>query len=115
MAIRKLNTGKWLCECYLNGRDGKHIKKQFKTRAEAIAFEKYTLDESKAKPWLAEKEDNRRLSELIEHWYNLHGRSLSDRKGRLGKLNIICNGMENPIAAHITAKDWAHYRNSRLE
>lgn len=115
MAIRKLSTGKWLCECYLNGREGKRVRRQFKTRAEAIAFEQYTLDESKAKPWLAEKEDNRRLSELIDLWYNLHGRSLSDRKGRLGKLNIICNGLDNPIAANITAKDWAHYRNSRLE
>lgn len=115
MAVRKLNTGKWLCECYLNGRDGKRIRKQFKTRAEAIAFEQYTLDESKVKPWLGKKKDNRRLNELIDLWYNLHGRSLNDRKGRLGKLNIICNGLNNPIAADITAKDWAHYRNSRLE
>lgn len=115
MAIRKLNTGKWLCECYLNGRGGKRVRRQFKTRAEAIAFEQYTQEETKAKPWLAEKEDNRKLSELVELWYKLHGCSLSDRKGRLAKLKIICNGMDNPIAAHITAKDWAHYRDRRLE
>lgn len=115
MAIRKLNTGQWLCECYLNGRDGKRVRRQFRTRAEAIAFEQYTQDEMKAKPWLAEKEDNRKLSELIELWYKLHGCSLSDRKGRLGKLNIICNGMGNPVAASITSKDWAHYRDRRLQ
>jgi len=115
MAIRKLNTGKWLCECYLNGRDGKRVRRQFRTRAEAIAFEQYAQDEMKAKPWLAEKEDNRKLSELIELWYKLHGCSLSDRKGRLGKLNIICNGMGNPVAASITSKDWAHYRDRRLQ
>ena len=55
MAIRKLKTGKWLCECYLNGREGKRVRRQFKTRAEAIAFEQYTQEETKAKPWLAEK------------------------------------------------------------
>lgn len=115
MAIRKLSTGKWLCECYLNGRDGKRVRRQFKTRAEATAFEQYTLDEMKAKPWLAEREDKRRLNELVELWYKLHGRALSDNKGRLAKLYIISNGMGNPIAAEITAKDWAHYRDNRLE
>jgi len=57
---------------------------------------------------------NRKLSELIELWYKLHGCSLIDRKSRLGKLNIICNGMGNPVAASITSKDWAHYRDRRL-
>ncbi len=91
------------------------MRRQFRTRAEAIAFEQYTQDEIKAKPWLAEKEDHRKLSELIDLWYKLHGCSLSDRKGRLGKLNIICNGMGNPVAASITSKDWAHYRDRRLQ
>ena len=115
MAIRKLSTGKWLCECYLNGREGKRVRRQFKTRAEAIAFEQYTQEETKAKPWLADKEDTRKLSELIDLWYKLHGCSLSDKKGRLGKLNIICNGMGNPIASTITARDWAHYRDRRMQ
>lgn len=114
MAIRKQPDGKWLCECYPNGRNGKRVRKQFKTRAEAIAYEQYHLEEAKAKPWLAEKEDRRPLSELIDLWYKLHGCSLSDKKGRLGKLNIICKGMGNPIASTITAKDWAHYRDRRL-
>lgn len=70
MAIRKLNTGKWLCECYLNGRDGKRVRRQFRTRAEAIAFEQYTQDEMKAKPWLAEKEDNASLANLSSYGTN---------------------------------------------
>ncbi|MCU5775872.1 tyrosine-type recombinase/integrase [Erwiniaceae bacterium BAC15a-03b] len=114
MAIRKQSDGKWLCECYPNGRNGKRVRKQFKTRAEAVSYERYHLEEVKAKPWLAEKEDRRLLSELIDLWYKLHGCSLSDKKGRLGKLNIICNGMGDPVASAITPKDWAHYRDRRL-
>ena len=114
MAIRKLPTGKWLCEFYPTGRDGKRVRKQFSTKGEAVSYEQYELDKAKAKPWLGEKEDNRKLSELVELWYKLHGCSLSDKKGRLGKLWIICKGMGDPIAIDITAKDWAHYRDRRL-
>lgn len=114
MAIRKQPDGKWLCECYPTGRDGKRIRKQFKTRAEAIAYESFQMEEAKTKPWLGEKQDRRKLSEIITLWYKLHGCSLGDKKGRLGKLNIICRGLNDPIASAITAKDWAHYRERRL-
>lgn len=114
MAVRRLESGKWLCEFYINGRRGKRLRKQFTTKGEAIAFEQYQLEQAKEKPWLGEKEDRRKLSELIDLWYKLHGCSLNDKKGRLGKLNIICNGMGDPVASAITAKDWAHYRDQRL-
>ncbi|WP_333881260.1 tyrosine-type recombinase/integrase [Atlantibacter hermannii] len=114
MTIRKQSDGKWLCDVYLDGRDGKRIRKKFATKGEAIAFESHTLEEANKKPWLTEKEDRRKLSEIIDLWYQLHGRSLADQKGRLGKLNIICRGLNDPIASQLTAKDWAHYRNNRL-
>jgi len=114
MAIRKQTDGKWLCDFYPNGREGKRIRKTFKTRAEAIAYERYQAEKAKDKPWLGKKEDSRKLSELISLWYKLHGCSLGDKKGRLGKLHIICRGLGDPIATSITAKDWAHYRERRL-
>ncbi|STG22366.1 Fels-2 prophage protein [Escherichia coli] len=45
MTIRKQPNGKWLCECYPNGRDGKRVRKQFATKGEAVAFENFTMDE----------------------------------------------------------------------
>ncbi|MEC5345055.1 site-specific integrase [Brenneria populi] len=114
MTVRKLNTGKWLCECYPNGRDSKRIRKQFNTKGEAESFEKYTMREVDDKPWLGAKEDRRKLSELIELWHNLHGRSLSAIESRMGKFRLICNGLNDPIASRLTAKDWAHYRDKRL-
>lgn len=114
MSVRKLSTGKWLCECYPNGSGGKRCRRQFDTKGEAVAFETYTMDQAKNKPWLGEKEDRRKLSELVDLWYSLHGCSLNDKKGRLGKLKIISAGMGDPIASTITPKDWAHYRDQRL-
>ncbi|ELI8163169.1 TPA: tyrosine-type recombinase/integrase [Yersinia enterocolitica] len=114
MSVRKLPTGKWLCECYPRGREGKRVRKQFTTKGEALSYESYTMEQARHKPWLGEKEDRRKLLELIDLWYQLHGCSLSDKKGRLAKLEIICKGLGNPIAADITPKDWAHYRDQRL-
>ncbi|STL84336.1 Fels-2 prophage protein [Escherichia coli] len=45
MTIRKQPNGKWLCECYPNGRNGKRVRKQFATKGEAIAFESFTMEE----------------------------------------------------------------------
>ncbi len=57
MAIRKQKEGKWQCECYPNGREGKRIRKQFETRAEAIAYENAQIEEAKARPWSGDKEE----------------------------------------------------------
>lgn len=49
MAVRKLTTGKWLCECYPAGRSGRRVRKQFATKGEALAFERHTMEETEAK------------------------------------------------------------------
>lgn len=60
MAVRKLDTGKWICECYPAGRSGRRVRKQFATKGEALAFERHTMDEAGAKPWLGESDFERR-------------------------------------------------------
>lgn len=115
MTIRKQPNGKWLCECYPNGRDGKRVRKQFATKGEAVAFENFTMDEVNKKPWLGEKEDRRRLSELIEQWHSLYGQTLADPKRLMAKLNIICHGLGDPVASELTAGDFTRYREARLK
>lgn len=114
MTVSKQKSGKWLCEVYPQGRDGRRIRKQFATKGEAEAFETWAKREAEEKPWLGEKADRRRLSELIALWYKLHGQSLAASKSRLAKLEIVCRGLGDPIAAQLTAKAWAHYRDKRL-
>ncbi|MBP2194701.1 tyrosine-type recombinase/integrase [Pantoea cypripedii] len=114
MTVSKQKNGKWLAQIFPNGREGKRIRRQFNTKGEAEAFEKYKREEAEDKPWLGEKEDRRRLSELVDLWDKLHGQSLVASKSRLAKLKIVCRGMGNPVASKITPKDWAHYRDQRL-
>ncbi len=115
MTIRKQPNGKWLCECCPNGRDGKHVRKQFVIRGETIAFENFTMDEVNKKPWLGEKEDQRKLSELIEQWHSLYKQTLAAPKPLVAKLNIICNGLGNPVASELTAGDFTKYHEARLK
>ncbi|AUY26284.1 site-specific integrase [Cronobacter sakazakii] len=115
MTVRKLPNGKWICECYPGGREGKRIRKQFATKGEAIAFESFTMEETDSKPWLGEKADRRKLSELIQQWYSLYGQTLADPKRMLAKLHIICRGLSDPVAADLTAGMFTSYREARLK
>ncbi|WP_192033446.1 site-specific integrase [Pantoea agglomerans] len=114
MAIKKQPNGEWLADFYLDGRGSRRIRQKFATKGEAVAFENYTRDEAKQKPWLGNKEDRRKLSELIDLWHKLHGMQLTASKSRKAKLDIICNGLGDPVASQITSKDWAHYREQRM-
>jgi integrase len=105
----------WLCECYPNGRDAKRVRRKFATRGEAAAFELFTMKKVDEKPWLGEKLDSRKLSELITRWHDLHGRQLAEPAKRMTKLTMICEAMGDPVAHKITVKDFANYRQMRLD
>ncbi|MCS6115275.1 tyrosine-type recombinase/integrase [Shewanella baltica] len=116
MSVRNLKDGTdkpWLCECYPNGREGRRVRKKFATKGEATAYELFTMKAVNDKPWLGEKADNRRLSELIQRWYDLHGRQLKS-KCRMQRLQIFCNVLNDPMAKNITANDFANYRTLRM-
>lgn len=115
MTVRKMENGQWICDLRPNGRNGKRIRKLFSTKGEALNYEKYILEETENKPWLGEKEDLRRLSDLIELWYDLYGRTLSDSDRMLSKLKGICAGLNNPIASNLTTTEFSLYREGRLK
>ncbi|MGL4270151.1 MAG: phage integrase [Plesiomonas sp.] len=118
MTVRKLSDGKpklWLAEVYPQGRDGLRQRKRFHTKAEASAWETFLLNEHKNKPWLGQEvKERRRLRDLIDLWYKLHGQTLKQTVGRMSKLNTICEGLGNPRAIDVDVKMWAHYRAKRL-
>nr|WP_320126326.1 tyrosine-type recombinase/integrase [uncultured Shewanella sp.] len=65
------------------------------------------------KPWLGEKADNRRLSELIQRWHDLHGRQLKSDI-RMQRMYIFCKLLNDPVAHQISANDFANYRTMRM-
>lgn len=123
MAVRKQTSGKWLAEIYPEGRPSKEspnaprIRKQFATKGEALAFERFVQDPDKGKPWLegqGEPTDGRRLSDLVGLWFGRHGQSLRDGEARKSKLLTICDALGDPLAEDFTARDFSAYREARL-
>ena len=123
MAIRKLPSGKWLSETYPEGRPSKErprvprIRKQFATKGEALAFERFLDDPEKSTPWLegnVAPGDQRRLLDLVELWFALHGQSLNDGERRKSKLESLSEALGNPLAINFSARDFAAYREARL-
>lgn len=115
MAVSKQSSGKWLCQCFPSGRDNRRIRKLFATKGEALAYERFIMSEVNDKPWLGEIEDRRRLSDIVELWYNLHGQSLTAGERTRKKMDLVVEALGDPIASKFTAKNFAHYRNKRLK
>lgn len=96
MAVHRQSTGKWLCECYPAGREGRRVRKQFATKGEALAFERFTMEQVDNKPWLGEAIDRRKLSEVAKPWYNLHGQSLTAGERTCRKLCLVIEALGDP-------------------
>ncbi|MGV2470197.1 site-specific integrase, partial [Bacillus subtilis] len=114
MTIKKQADGRWLVQCIPNGRNGKRVRKLFTTKGEAIAFERYFLEESQEKPWLGEKQDKRKLTELVETWFRAHGITLGNGKKRKSSMLFACEAMGDPLAIEFNAKIFSIYREKRL-
>lgn len=114
MSIRKID-GIWKVDVRPTGRGGKRIRKNFPSKAEATAFEAYVIENTRANPdWTPKKKDNRRLSDLVNQWQELHGCKLKDT-WRLNTLSATVNALKNPIARELTATQFIRYGNKRIE
>jgi integrase len=112
--IRKTSSG-WHVDIQPAGRGGKRYRKTFKVKADALRWEiaikaKATDDPSFQIP----RKDTRRLSELVELWYNLHGISLRAGQSTHRKLQNLASGMGNPVASAFTLSHFADYRAKRI-
>lgn len=98
------------------GRDGPRFRKTFASKAEAIAYEKWVTGKHFENPdWLARQQDNRRLSDLVNLWYELHGKTIKTGHRRLGELKTVIDLMDDPTAAKFDAKLFSKTRAKRLE
>ena len=111
MAVRKLPSGKWICECYPNGRNGARVRKQFATRGEALSFERKLQPNESAN---GSTKQALKLSELVERWYEMHGQTLSSGDSRKSKLDAICWRLGDPYINEFDKNMFAVYRENRL-
>lgn len=112
MTVSKLPSGKWLCQCFPYGRDGKRIRKQFATKGEALSFERRQMNQANG---AGVNDNTQRLSDLVNRWYEMHGKALTSGKERKAKLDSICERLGDPQAAHFDKNSFAVYRERRLK
>ena len=75
MAIQQLSDGRWRVD--VEPVKGKRFRKTLKTKAEAMRFEATCRAKcNESNDWAPRPKDKRRLSELVELWFDLHGVSL---------------------------------------
>lgn len=116
MSIKKLDSGEWLVDCRPEGRAGPRIRRRVKSKNEAMHLERRIMgDGSKGEFEKAPKLDERRLSQLIQLWFKLHGQSLKTGEQRLALLLAMAERMGDPKAHKFSANHFATYRAERAE
>ncbi len=51
---------------------------------------------------------------MVELWFKLHGKSLTAGEHVYDKLVLMVDALGNPLAADLSSKLFAHYRDKRL-
>lgn len=119
MTVRKLSDGQWVADFYTvnrsEGKQGKRVRKKFATKGEALAFENYTLQKVEETPWLGKGKDKRRLSDIVNLWYERHGVSLRDGQKRVRSMLWAAECMGSPLATEFSAQLFTAYRAKRLD
>jgi site-specific recombinase XerD len=110
MSIRKTDNGKWQVNVQPGGRKGKQVKRIFATQAEAKRFERHLQGQDVTKPWNPPARDRRRLSEIIEAWWKVHGQHLAAGENTKSRMLHFARQVDDPFAQDFTARDFANWR-----
>ncbi|MCS0582037.1 tyrosine-type recombinase/integrase [Massilia pinisoli] len=114
MSIKQTSAG-WTVDIQPGGRGGKRLRKSFNTKAEAKAYEAWVKTQvTQDNAWEPKKKDPRRLSELVNLWYEHHGKELRAGADTHKRLVAMCAAMGNPLAETFKASDFVEYRTQRL-
>lgn len=115
MAISKSEKS-WIVDIQPGGRGAKRFRKSFKTKAEALAWEAWVTTQHTQNPdWMPARRDTRRLTELVDLWWENHGKGLRSGEGTYRRLLAMCKAMGNPVSDRFTADMFATYRTHRLD
>lgn len=113
MAIEQLPNGRWKVD--VEPVKGRRFRKTLKTKAEALRFEATCRAKVIDSPeWAPKPKDRRRLSELFNRYYELHGHTLADSKRLKQVLANIARDLGDPIAVRFTADQFCTLRGKQL-
>lgn len=115
MAIKKVAAG-WLVDLQPGGRGGKRFRKTVATKGEALAYEAWLKNKVREEPaWAPAVKDRRRVSDLVDKWFEHHGVNLRGGEDAQARLKSLCTAMGEPTVAGFSAESFAAYRAERLK
>lgn len=116
MTVRQLKDGQWLVELRPEHSAIKQRKREkFASKKEAVAHERHLLNLADKGLMPDSKTDNRKLSDMVELWFDLHGHTLKDGQRRKNNLLHTCSMMGDPLARKFDVDFWMTYRKKRMD
>lgn len=114
MSITQTADGRWRVD--VEPVKGRRFRKTVKTKAEALRFESVCrADCIQSVAWNPKPKDKRKLSQLIERWFDLHGHAITSGRRRKNTLLLMAQRLGDPVATKLTAGHIATLRRSELE
>lgn len=116
MAIKKLEDSRYRVDCRPQGRYGVRTRKIFRTKNEAQIYQNRVMGEGANGAFeKVPKHDSRRLMDLVERWFVVHGQNLKTGVQRLSLLRAMVERMGNPNVTQFTAAHFGQYRADRAQ
>ena len=114
--LKKLNTNQWLVDVQPTGRGGKRFRKKFSTQAEAKNWEAWAKNQvTQDQAWQPERRDLRRLTYLVQVWWQAHGKSLRSGEDTKARLLAMSLAMGDPVVDQFKVQIFTKYRHDRIE
>lgn len=113
----KKADGYWHVDIRPHGKHGYRTRRRFKSKTEANQYIQYCFAKAaENKEWIpTQKDDPRRLSQLIEIWYDSTGHTLSDGVRCKQRCLDFANFFGDIQAKKLTPEHWIKYSKSRLK
>jgi site-specific recombinase XerD len=114
MAIEQQPDGRWKVD--IEPVKGRRFRKTLKTKAEALRFEATCRTKCiDSADWNPKPKDRRKLSDLVESWYKLHGHAITSGRRRKNVLLLMCHRLGDPVATKLTGAHLVELRRRELE
>ena len=113
MSIKSIPNG-YEVDCRPQGRSGTRYRKRFKTKAEAVHYERWLITTKNQKDWVEKPKDKRQLITLIELWYKHYGQQLKTGEKELKHLIKLDKDLGQPKAYQVTKNLLSDYRANML-
>lgn len=114
MSIKSIPGG-YLLDMRPEGRKGKRIRKKFKTKSDAVLYERWVLAQQHNNEWKGNSIDRRPLSVLIDLWWKYHGQLMKSGHNTRLKLLRLSEAMDDPCVHKLNTTMLTELRVSRIE